>query len=398
MKAQKAEKGRNGNGKSDDDEPATARVVHTSNKKIVKLYDTGHAIQGNFAYPTGYDNQGNFACPTPTTLTPTAVIMVTNNTNNWVVDSGASQHFSSFYSDFNTIKRWSTPRLVSLADGSYAEATGSSDISIVTTGSTLYIRDIWYAPSLNCRLVSTIQLNEKGVLVLLADKKLEAYKLSKHQLLAGDLPDPLFTGSVRMNLYYIDQPAAIAATLFANENTRPETSRQLWHRRTAYLGFKYVDQLPHCTTGVELKKERGGDQPAREKACELCLASKIKESFIKKTNQRKTQKLRRIHADISGIKALSIRGYKYFLLVVDNATRYTEIKLLKDKSAAIAVPAFNRIVSKLELKSGNKVVLVRSDNRTREFGALYREQLGTIQTEYSPAHKQSLNRVIKALI
>ena len=104
----------------------------------------------------------------------------------------------------------------------------------------------------------------------------------------------------------------------------------------------------------------------------------MKESFVKKTDQRKAQKLRRVHADISGIKATSIRGFKYFLLVIDDATRMTHIELMKDKSATTAVPTFNLIVKRLELESGEKVTLVRSDNGTGEFGALYRAHLGTI--------------------
>ena len=239
-------------------------------------------------------------------------------------------------------------------------------------------------------LVSTIQLNNKGVLVILADKKVEAYLASKKQLLAGDDLQPLFTGSVRSNLYSVDQP--ISANAYNTTDTiaaTQEDDRQLWHRRTAHLGFQYVEKLPDSVIGVSYQKERRSDIPTGEKACEPCLAGKMKESFVKKTDQRKTQKLRRIHADISGIKATSIRGFKYFLPVIDDATRLTHIELMKDKSAATAVPAFISTVKRSELESGEKVTL-------GEFGALYRANLGAIQAEYSPAYKQSLNGVAEA--
>jgi hypothetical protein len=46
------------------------------------------------------------------------------------------------------------------------------------------------------------------------------------------------------------------------------------------------------------------------------------ESFHKTTDNRATEALVRIHADILGIKTKSIRGYRYFLLLVDNYTRH----------------------------------------------------------------------------
>jgi hypothetical protein len=59
-----------------------------------------------------------------------------------------------------------------------------------------------------------------------------------------------------------------------------------------------------------------------EHACVPCLAGKIHESFHKTTDNRATEALVRIHVDISGIKTKSIRGYRYFLLLVDDYTRH----------------------------------------------------------------------------
>jgi hypothetical protein len=52
-----------------------------------------------------------------------------------------------------------------------------------------------------------------------------------------------------------------------------------------------------------------------------CLAGKIKESFYKKTDSRIGTKARRLYADLLGIKPLSCRDYRYFLIVIDNASR-----------------------------------------------------------------------------
>ena len=94
----------------------------------------------------------------------------------WAIDSGATKHFSSYLQDFESIKRWNTPRIVRLADGSGIEAIGYGDVSIRTTICTVRLHDVWYAPKLACRLVSTTMLNNKGVSVLLKNCKLKAFK------------------------------------------------------------------------------------------------------------------------------------------------------------------------------------------------------------------------------
>ena len=87
-----------------------------------------------------------------------------------------------------------------------------------------------------------------------------------------------------------------------------------------YAHYKYVEKLEACAEGVLSTKR--GTLVVGETACEGCLAGRIKESFNKTTDNRQQVKARKIYADISGIKAISFRRYKYYFLVVDNATRY----------------------------------------------------------------------------
>ncbi len=61
--------------------------------------------------------------------------------------------------------------------------------------------------------------------------------------------------------------------------------------------------------------------PKGEKKYECCLAGKIKKSFYKKTDSRIRTKARRLYIDLLGIKPLSYRDYRYFLIVIDDASR-----------------------------------------------------------------------------
>jgi hypothetical protein len=63
--------------------------------------------------------------------------------------------------------------------------------------------------------------------------------------------------------------------------------------------------------------------PVGKKACEACLAGKIREILSKKTRRRETIPGQGLHFDTTGRIGTSIRGYNYYLLGVDDATRYT---------------------------------------------------------------------------
>ena len=62
--------------------------------------------------------------------------------------------------------------------------------------------------------------------------------------------------------------------------------------------------------------------PVRKKACEVYLIGKIREILSKKTSKREKIPGRGLYFDTTGRISVSIRGYNYYLLYVDNATRY----------------------------------------------------------------------------
>jgi hypothetical protein len=58
----------------------------------------------------------------------------------------------------------------------------------------------------------------------------------------------------------------------------------------------------------------------REQACKLYLVEKMYKSFYKTIDNRAIESLIRIHVDILRIKTKTTRGYKYFLLLIDDYT------------------------------------------------------------------------------
>jgi len=81
----------------------------------------------------------------------------------------------------------------------------------------------------------------------------------------------------------------------------------------------------------------------------------MKELFNKKTDTRSAVKIQRIHADISGIKSQSFRGYRYFMLFVDDYSTMTWTYLTKTRTTQESVRVFKEFKAMIETETGNKI-------------------------------------------
>jgi hypothetical protein len=70
---------------------------------------------------------------------------------------------------------------------------------------------------------------------------------------------------------------------------------------------------------IKLKDKRR--LPHGKKLYKPCLAGKIKELFNKKTNKREGKRVRRLYADLSRYYLAFIQGFRYFLVVLCDASR-----------------------------------------------------------------------------
>ena len=217
------------------------------------------------------------------------------------------------------------------------------------------------------KLVLIVCLGDYGIRVIFEPgRTVEAYKEGKL----------IFTSSIASSLLMLDLKSLSSTNAYivtpAQElvsTTFKESKFDLWHRRLGYISKNTMQELAKVVDGLDLGRKP--DRPAGETAYLPCLAGKIHESFSKATDTRATKPLERIHANISGIKTKTKRGYKYFLLLVDDYTRYYWIFLLRTKETTEVVLIFRQfraIVETENYATGHCIIYFRSDNRKGEFG------------------------------
>ena len=307
------------------------------------------------------------------------------------------------------------------------------------------LNNVWYVPSFrNTRLLSIWELNNTGTTVTFRNGVATAYSDSTNK--------ELFRATGRNGLYLLDSgketayssrtkvwgniqsisephlkhrlnpsypgfqisdprsqisdPGSEISDPRKSKNRRTsETSEEeeewtILHQRLGHASYKNIDILLNGNS-TSLQKPRNIRKILKgEKKCECCLAGKMKESFHKKTDSRIGTKARRLHADLSGRKPLSCRDYRYFLVVIDDASRRCWLRLLKTKTTAEVFPHLVQIRKIVERETKEKCVYVRADNGSGEFGATFQDSLAKdgVQFEPSPPFKHSLNGVIERAI
>jgi transposase InsO family protein len=147
-----------------------------------------------------------------------------------------------------------------------------------------------------------------------------------------------------------------------------------WHARYGHLNFQALRKLGQegLVEGLPLVNHV-------EQLCEGCLAGKQRRKpFPQETNFRASEVLELVHGDLCGPITPSTAGdNKYFLLMVDDFSRYMWIALLKSKDKAFQ--AFKEIKAAAEVETNSKLKAFRTDRggefKSNEFIA-YCKQMG----------------------
>jgi hypothetical protein len=250
----------------------------------------------------------------------------------WAGDTGASSHMSdqpSLFRRMIKIKR----RLVWVGGGElYADWKGEAHV-VCKDGSSTWLSDVLLVPNLGVNLLSGRRMCAAGLKGRFNSHAL-CFKLGKKIIIKATMDDGLYVVSHVADGY---QETAFPST---EQHTLPEFDEAehkagekerylLYHRRFAHLGPAKIAKLHEVTTLQ--KKIR---VPETMELCEVCALTKMRNSIPKQLREHKAAKLALIQFDIAGPFPTSLRGNRWFLLIIDSYTRKNWIIPLKHKGDA----------------------------------------------------------------
>ena len=290
----------------------------------------------------------------------------------WPVDTGASSHMTDkldlFRGPLRTLKRRKPIQVGGGMLGS--DHCGTAEV-VAEDGSSCLLKNTLLVPNLGINLISARRLCKDGIeghfdaenMYFKKDNKTLIHAQQDNGLylvksISKDCPDKAFSA-------FQAQPSSEADTKDdhdPDESEEDETTRgqrrtyRLMHRRFGHYGSKSLRYLHEVASGI--RKIR--IPPIHRRICEPCKIGKMRKKMSKKLAQHKAEALALVSIDIAGPFVMSIRGYTYFLQIIDNYTRKVWTIPLKTKDEAI--PRLQAWRLKQERRTGKKVIACRSDN------------------------------------
>nr|GEX70355.1 retrovirus-related Pol polyprotein from transposon TNT 1-94 [Tanacetum cinerariifolium] len=264
----------------------------------------------------------------------------------WYLDSGFSKHITGDRSQLvNFIQKFLG--MVKFGNDHVAKIMGYGDYQV----GNVTISRVYYVEGLGHNLFSVRQF---------CDSDLEV-AFRQHTCFIRNLDGvDLLTGSRGNNLYTLSLQDMMASSPICLLSTASKTMSWLWHHRLSHLNFGAINHLARqgLVRGLpKLKFEI-------DHLCSACVMGKsTKKTHKSKFEDTNQEKLYLLHMDICRpMRVESINGKKYFLVIIDDYSRFTWVKFLRSKDETLDF--IIRFLKMIQVRLKVPVCYIRTDNGT----------------------------------
>ncbi|KZV37633.1 hypothetical protein F511_38248 [Dorcoceras hygrometricum] len=284
----------------------------------------------------------------------------------WVLDTGATHHICCSLSMFHSVRPVSSKIMLPNTLTIQVSVIGS-----VFLTSDLILHDVLYVPEFQFNLLSISALtNNRECSVSFTANSCQIQDIKRTKMIG--------TGKRLGNLYVL-----MKSTSYVCNASVPKS--ELWHLR---MGHPSPSKLSSLKDILHFDSNNVDVHP-----CHVCHLSKQKRLPFKSNNKMVDHPFELLHIDVWGpFSQYSVDGYRFFLTIVDDHTRFTWVYLLRSKSDVSSIfPMFCRMV---DTQFGAKIKSVRSDNAP-ELGFIdFFKELGIVHT-YSCVERPQQNSVVE---
>lgn len=298
-----------------------------------------------------------------TSITP-AAYKTALSSDHIVIDSGASHHMSpclDWFIDID-ITAGKFPTHVEVASGSQLPVRGIGTVRITShigdEDIDVDFHNVLYVPQLGATLISLRCITSCNATVEFCDDDCFIRSSGQQILHAAVSRDDTCKHG---NLYLLQHwciPSMQSGVAYAANS---DSAVDLWHNRLGHLSHSGLAQLARQSIGIHVKPNDFIGKSHDGSVCEHCMAGRQTRLPHKPSEtERSTTPLHRLHVDLCGpMHEESLSGSRYYLLVIDEATRFSALQPIANKSDA--ADRLLILIDQLERRAGTKVVNIRSD-------------------------------------
>ncbi|GJT67667.1 retrovirus-related pol polyprotein from transposon TNT 1-94 [Tanacetum coccineum] len=261
----------------------------------------------------------------------------------WIKDSGCSKHMTGNRKIFSTYKAYNGGNVIFVSN-LRGNIIGKGKIS----NDSLKIDNVEHVDNLGFNLLSIGQIGDNKCRVTFSEHNSEITKDGK----------VIGRGIRNKDLYVMklgNKPNDQICLTTIDENST------LWHRRLGHANMRLIQSLASKELVRNLPKLKFDQH-----FCDACKIGKQAHASHKAKNVVLTTRcLELLHMDLIGLSAVrSYGGYRYTLVIVDDYSRHTWTRFLKDKTEGFDL--FEIFSRKIQNQLGCSIVSIRTDHG-REF-------------------------------
>ncbi|PKU70166.1 Retrovirus-related Pol polyprotein from transposon TNT 1-94 [Dendrobium catenatum] len=263
----------------------------------------------------------------------------------WFLDSGASSHITNSLENMTISTPYQGSDTMTIGDGSSVNVSHTGAGILPTPSRKLNLSHILLSPSIQYNLLSISQLNRDNDISIVFDPNGFSLKDMKTQQVIhrGTCDDGLYRIPVGKQL---PRSTALAANI---------SSAVLWHQRLGHPNKRILNSISSCNSAVSSQN--------CDISCSFCNSSKCHKNVFDKIERSTQSLLSLIHSDVWGPAPVeSNQGFRYYVIFVDDYSRFTWLFPLKTKSEVF--DTFIHFKSQVENYTSRKIKILRTDGRT----------------------------------
>ncbi|PKU76067.1 Retrovirus-related Pol polyprotein from transposon TNT 1-94 [Dendrobium catenatum] len=259
----------------------------------------------------------------------------------WYLDSGASSHLTKSLDNLAISNPYTGTDSITLGDGSSVGIAHSGKGVLPTPSRKLNLSKIFHSPSIHYNLLSISQLTKDNNIAIIFDPSGFTFKDLKTQRV-------IFQGPCREGLYPLRAPLAYQQrALHANS-----TASILWHNRTGHPSRQTLHKIASSQPHLHIV--------SHSNTCHSCNTNKNHKLVFEPAKNRSTKILELLHSDVWGPAPVkSNSGYLYYVLFIDDCTRFTWLFPMQHKSEVSNI--FITFKSYIEKLTSRKIKSIRTD-------------------------------------
>jgi transposase InsO family protein len=311
----------------------------------------------------------------------------------WIADTGATSRMSPHRSWFTKLEPLAIPIRIANDHVVYSEGVGSvvlepADKSLCP----VLLSHVLYVPASQNNLLSVLHLvANHRFRIEIEGKEMVFLQSGKHR----------FTAAIHNNTAWLNAstPPAPEAALHGEA----VMTCALWHRRLCHISADCLEQALKGKVATGLVVESDAPVPTH---CELCIRGKHhRNPFPQRASHRAKLFLERIHSDLHQLPVATSTGFCYWLLFIDDYSRYFWIYLLRKKSEtfdvftqfkAMVEKQFDQSILCLHGDKGGEFIGIKWDTFFVQHGIRHKHTVKVLPQQDGVAER--LNRTLKELL